>query len=273
MSSDLLPLASARQLLKRLRTLGGGATVRRKAAARALLALPPEEGAALLAAVLALVQAEEPSARDGLRFLSEALAHETGVAARASGWRAVAMRRAWTELLAFLEEGLPRREYTLGAAARADARAFGESLGHLKTKARLTRDPAELERLATLSEASVVQNALRNPRLTEAIVVRMAARRPARPEPLREIFASRWGIHAAVRRALVLNPYTPLELAAKVLPLLGRLDWEDVSRDSAVHAALKAQAAGLLGEADAAERVEVPRQVPPKLRVLRGGRG
>src|SRR6185295_2917081 len=122
-------------------------------------------------------------------------------------------------------EGPPRQEMTAGAAAKADARVFTQSMGHLKQQARLTRDPDVLSRLATVSNPSVVRQALLNPRLTEPLVVRMAARRPARPEPLVEIWKSpRWSARHSVRRALVFNPYLPPEVGAKIVPLLNSSD-------------------------------------------------
>ena len=86
-----------------------------------------------------------------------------------------------------------------------------------------------------------------NPRLTEALVVRIAARRPARPEPLVEIWkSSRWSVRHAVRRALVFNPYLPVEVGAKIVPLLSTQDLIELSGDAGVHESLRAQAKKLL---------------------------
>src|SRR5262249_29528943 len=93
------------------------------------------------------------------------------------------------------------QEHDADAAARADAQLFTQSLGQMKTQARLTKNPDQLARLAVASNAEVVRNVLINPRLTEDIVVRIAARRPARPEPLLEIWrSSKWSSRPAVRR-------------------------------------------------------------------------
>jgi hypothetical protein len=104
-----------------------------------------------------------------------------------------------------------------------------------------------LARLVTVSNPSVVRNALLNPRLTEALVVRMAARRPARPEPLVEIWkSSRWSSRQAVRRALVFNPYLPPEVGVKIVPLLNGSDLSELAGDTSVHPSLREQAARLL---------------------------
>jgi hypothetical protein len=156
--------------------------------------------------------------------------------------KALADVRAMDGVRTFLESAPPLKEYDEDAAARADAKAFTQSLGHLKSTARLTRNMDELTRLLAASEASVVRNALLNPRLTEALVVRIAARRPARPEPLAEVWASRWGNRHAVRRALVFNPYLDPELGVKIVPLLTAVDLRELSRDKGVSPAIRMQA-------------------------------
>jgi hypothetical protein len=145
------------------------------------------------------------------------------------------------------EKGPARKELDMGAAAKADAQAFTQSLGHLKQQARMTRDPDVLSRMATVSNPAVIRNALLNPRLTEDLVVRMAARRPARPEPLVEIWkATRWSSRHAVRRALAFNPYLPPEVGAKIVPLLNASDLAELAGDTSVHPSLREQAARLL---------------------------
>ena len=139
------------------------------------------------------------------------------------------------------------QEYDEDAAKRADAKLFTQSLGHMKTQARLTKNPDQLARLAVASNAEVVRNVLINPRLTEDIVVRIAARRPARPEPLLEIWRSaKWSSRPTVRRALAFNPYFPPEVGTKIVPLLSVSDLKELSRDNFVHPALKEQAIALL---------------------------
>ncbi len=91
------------------------------------------------------------------------------------------------------------------------------TLGHRKTLARGT-DRDVLHRLLIDPEVPVVRNLLENPRLVERDVVLLAARRPTDPDIQRVIFASsRWIRRYAVKRALVLNPYTPADLALRLL--------------------------------------------------------
>ncbi len=149
-----------------------------------------------------------------------------------------------------LVEDLPAAQVDPSAAAKSDAQRFTESLGHLKQKARLTRNRDELMRVMMAADPSVVQNALLNPRLTEPMVVQMAAKRPATAGALAEIWNSpRWSSRHAVRRALVFNPYLPPEVGAKIIPLLNASDLKELSTTPSVHRALRQQAEGLLRRA------------------------
>ncbi|MBW2530493.1 MAG: hypothetical protein JRI55_03385 [Deltaproteobacteria bacterium] len=98
------------------------------------------------------------------------------------------------------------------------------TLGHRKWMARST-DRNVLDRLLAAPEPEVVQYLLENPRITEQDVVLLAARRPAYPEIQYEIFTSRrWIRRYNVKRALVLNPYTPTDLSLRLLRFLNRSD-------------------------------------------------
>jgi hypothetical protein len=108
------------------------------------------------------------------------------------------------------------------------------TLGHKKSLARGRRREV-LERLLRDPDASVLRILLSNPRLTEDDVVRVAARRPTTAEAQRAIFASeRFICRYDVKRALVLNPYTPSDLAARLVPLLTLTDVREVANDSSL---------------------------------------
>lgn len=239
----------ARVHLEHLAVLGGGAPVRRRAAAALLGALGGPAAAELLATAITLGRARWEPAVVALPALLAALDQEADRIPHAATLRRVAALGGRPEVEQLFAEGSPALELDARAAARADARLVSAPLGVLKSRARLTRNPDELARLAVVSNPTVIRELLKNPRLTEPLVVRIAARRPARPEPLTEIFRSaRWSLRPAVRRALAFNPYLPLEVAAKLLPLLPRADLEELRRGSAVHPALREQAEQLLQE-------------------------
>jgi hypothetical protein len=106
------------------------------------------------------------------------------------------------------------------------------TLGQKKSLARGRRREV-LERLLRDPDETVLAVLLGNPRLVEGDVVRLAARRPTTVGAQRAIFASeRFIARYAVKRALVLNPYTPSDLAARLVPLLSRVDLEEVANDT-----------------------------------------
>jgi hypothetical protein len=106
------------------------------------------------------------------------------------------------------------------------------TLGQKKSLARGRRREV-LERLLRDPDVSVLRILLSNPRLTESDVVRVAARRPTTAAAQRAVFScERFITRYTVKRALVLNPYTPSDLAARLVPLLTLVDLEEVAEDS-----------------------------------------
>lgn len=227
--------------------------------ARTLRALAPEEAARLVGDVLALARAGDEAAGCVLGAVMAALEDAQLARGVTEALARLSPDALGAEVAALLASGPAWRTLDEDAAARSDARNFTETLGHLKTKARTARDPDALARMAMASNPSVVRNLLLNPRLTEPLVVGLAARRPARGEPLVEVFRSRWGQRRAVRRALVFNPYLPPEVGVKLVPLLLRTDWEEIAKDGALHPSVRAEARGLL----AAGVEELPPQAAP----------
>jgi hypothetical protein len=200
----------------------------------------------LLEALLARTRVGDAQARDAIGPTMGALLSEP-LKGRREEIERRALEEERTAVTALFTGAAARQEMDKDVAAKNDAQAFSQTLGHLKTMARLTRNPDQLARLALLSDPTVVRNALINPRLTEQVVVRIAARRPARPEPLIEIWSSpRWSARLEVRRALVFNPYLPPEIGAKIVPTLGDADLRQIARDGSLHADVRAQASALL---------------------------
>ncbi len=78
-----------------------------------------------------------------------------------------------------------------------------------------------LEKLLHDQDPGVIRNLLSNPRVTETEVLKLSSRTPVSPRVLEEVARSpRWISRYRVKKALVLNPYTPLGIS---LPLLGFL--------------------------------------------------
>ena len=237
----------AKELANKLHRLGGGDVVARKAAARKLAQLDPTDATELIHQLLVLARGGWEPAACVLRYFVDALGMEASEIPFAARLKRLAMIQDLDSVAALFPEGPPKREMNLDAAKKADARLFSQALGYLKTRARLTRNPDELAKLAVASDPSVVRNVLINPRVTEDLVVRIAARRPARPEPLVEIWKSaRWSVRPLVRKALAFNPYLPLEVGAKLVPLLSTPELEELAKDGGVHQTLREQAKKLL---------------------------
>jgi hypothetical protein len=98
-----------------------------------------------------------------------------------------------------------------------------------------------MQRLIADPHPDVIHRLLRNPRVLEDDVVRMAARRPGRSEVLVEIARStKWVHRPRVRMALVLNPATPPEIAARIAGLLLRPELELVAGSPHVPAPVRA---------------------------------
>ncbi|MCY1020664.1 hypothetical protein [Pyxidicoccus sp. MSG2] len=243
-------LDEARTVARFLHALSGGAGVRRKAAARELARRDPLDANELVGELITLARGGWAPASCVLSDFMAALAQEAEHIPHVEALRRLAHVQSLDTVADLFAQGPAKKEMDADAAARADATAFSQSLGHLKQQARLTRDPDTLSRLATVSDPSVLRNVLINPRLTEDLVVRIAARRPARPEPLIEIWKSpRWSVRHDVRRALVFNPYLPPEIGAKIVPLLSSTDLREVVSSTTLHPALREQARRLLTSA------------------------
>ncbi len=123
------------------------------------------------------------------------------------------------------------RSLTLGerkSLARAHHR---EVIGHI------VRDP----------HPAVVNILLDNPHITERDVIVIASRRPVLPAVLEVVASSgRWRPRYSVKRALVMNPNTPVHLALRMVITLRAGDLRAVAADANLAAALREQAEALL---------------------------
>ena len=124
------------------------------------------------------------------------------------------------------------------------------TLGERKSLARATPSklPREVfERLLRDDDPSVVEILLANPRLTETDVVRIAARRPTTPELQRAVYrCERFVQRYPVKRALAFNPYTPSDVAARLVPMLTRSDARALAADPQVAETVRKLAQSLL---------------------------
>lgn len=121
-----------------------------------------------------------------------------------------------------------------------DGRGRPLTLGERKSLARRP-DRDTMQHLLADPHPDVIHRLLRNPRVLEDDVVRLAARRPGRSDVLAEIARStKWVHRPRVRMALVMNPATPPQIAARIAGLLLRPELELVARSPAVPAVVRA---------------------------------
>ncbi len=114
------------------------------------------------------------------------------------------------------------------------------TLGERKSLARKP-DRNNMEKLLRDPHPDVIRQLLGNPKLTEDDVLSLASRRPCRPDVLTEIARStRWSHRPRIRMSLVLNPDTPLEIAAPIVGLLMRHELRLVATSTTVAPAVRA---------------------------------
>lgn len=119
------------------------------------------------------------------------------------------------------------------------------TLGERKALAR-THRREDLLLLIRDPHPAVVAIFLDNPHVTEGDVVRIAALRPAVPESLAKIAAHpKWSVRHPVKRALVLNPATPLADAIRIATTLRAGELAELAADPALPEALRQHAADL----------------------------
>ena len=219
-----------------------------------------------VAAVLDIVcaraeQAEEP-AREALVALVDALNHESCAEVvqllreEAFGVPHLALERLVRKPVSIV----PSRDVGKPEDDRVPDYGKGRplTLGERKSLARKP-DRNSMERLLRDPHPDVIRMVLASPRVTEEDVLAVAARRPCRPDVLTEIARQlRWAHRPRIRMALVLNPDTPLEIAAPVVGLLMRHELRLVASSPTVAPAVRALSLEHLERRPPAEFGDVP---------------
>jgi hypothetical protein len=145
----------------------------------------------------------------------------------------------------------PTSEETMEDPSAALPRAVGEiPLGVRRSLAKGSEKPM-LEKLLLDPDELVIRHLLDNPRITEEDVIRIAARRPIPGSTLNEIAESRrWVSRTRVRVALARNPYTPTDVALRILGSLPLRELRELRSDGTVHDEIRKHADGELARRD-----------------------
>jgi uncharacterized protein (UPF0147 family) len=122
------------------------------------------------------------------------------------------------------------------------------TLGERKALAR-THLREKLTLLLRDPHPQVVAILLDNPHVTETDVIKIAAARPAVPESLAKVAAHpRWSVRHAIKRALVLNPATPLADAIRIATTLRAPELAEIAGDHSLPEPLRRHAAEILSK-------------------------
>ncbi|HEX4453186.1 MAG TPA: hypothetical protein VH143_20080 [Kofleriaceae bacterium] len=120
------------------------------------------------------------------------------------------------------------------------------TLGERKALAR-THRREKLTLLVRDPHPQVVTIVLDNPHITEQDVVKMASARPGVPDSLALIASHpRWSVRHAVKRALVLNPSTPLGDAIRIATTLRSPELVELAGDASLPEPLRRHATEVL---------------------------
>jgi hypothetical protein len=240
------PLPTPEEIAQRLACLPE-VSMRAAVLAELLHALPPSGAAEVLQDLLCVREMLRPGMRECVAAVGEMLGRSLLSYDFLVEMYRDANERGWDELAHALLSTPP------GAAEREPEPQPIQPGGRKMTlgeRKALARRPERrlLERLVKDGDPRVIRILLGNRRLVEQDVVRMATQRPARPEVLREVGdSSRWISRERVRRALVLNPYTPKATSLRLVPLLKLQELEEVARSSKIPGEVVRAARRLLG--------------------------
>lgn len=131
------------------------------------------------------------------------------------------------------------------------------TLGERRSWARRT-DRDILDRLLFDRDPGVISILLLNPRIIERDVLKIASRRPGDGRILSQVFHHpRWGRRRMVQLALIMNPYTPVEIATSLAVMLDRETARKVAGERNLHPRVRARAAAHAAGPEAALVVEV----------------
>lgn len=123
-----------------------------------------------------------------------------------------------------------------------DERTIGERKSYASSY-----DPDLIAKLIHDPEPMVIERLLQNPRITERDVLKIITRRPVKSTIIRVVSNSiRWNSSYTIRDAIVRNPYTPPQIALKILPSIMKQDLEEILQDGSLSELIRNRAKDLL---------------------------
>jgi hypothetical protein len=209
------------QLARRLRGIAD-AGMRSSYLRFTLLNMTAVDVADLFVVAHAYAEAKHPRHQNLLSALSMAMAHESCVQLRQAVSAVLRSRDQPSLARSLSQERTPEEQDALRVPDFGMGRPV--TLGERKSLAR-RNDREWIARVIRDPHPQVMRILLLNPRLTETDVLRLCARRPVASDVLREVFqCAHWIVRYPIKVALALNPYTPLDVALQLAPLLHEQD-------------------------------------------------
>jgi ubiquinone/menaquinone biosynthesis C-methylase UbiE len=147
----------------------------------------------------------------------------------------IAREKEYTDVVRLLmnppPKGLSANEYDFVEGRDIFDITLGEKRSLSKTQLKDT-----LDRLLYDEDPTVIRNLLTNPRVTERDVLKVVSKRPNTPEVMKVIFESaKWSSRYIIKRALVLNPYTPTGMALGLVTFMQYKDLKMIAGDNSLH--------------------------------------
>ncbi len=106
-----------------------------------------------------------------------------------------------------------------------------------------------IDRLLSDPDVMVVENLLNNPRITEKEVLKIASKRPNSALILKLVSTHRvWSKRYEVKKAIILNPYTPPRISVALLDMMLTQDLKLIADDKTIHSQVRLSAKDLLNE-------------------------
>ncbi len=142
----------------------------------------------------------------------------------------------------------PRKTGVAGYEKEEEAKMEFITLGQRRAMSK-SNVKDTIDRLLSDPDVMVVNNLLNNPRLTEKEVLKIASKRPNSAQILKLVSAHRvWSKRYEVKKALILNPYTPPRISIALLELMLTQDLKLIAEDKTLHSQVKLSAKDLLNE-------------------------
>lgn len=140
----------------------------------------------------------------------------------------------------------PHKKGVRGYDKEEEARMEFLTLGERRTLSKKNVKDT-IDRLLSDPDPVVITNILSNPRTTEREVLKIASKRPNSPEILKLLAVHKvWSKRYPVKKAIVLNPYSPPRVSIALLEMLMVQDLKAVMGDKTVHPQVRLSAKDLM---------------------------